>query len=464
MGKILYAPFFSQTRSVKALPAFKGKACGKEEQTVPCTKSKAKAKAGGACPVDSQMSPWTNSGDCSVSCGSGVQKQTRTILAQPKDGGQHLETKRSVTCVKDPCPVDCKVGPWQSGSCCKGKQNQTRETLVPAAFKGKPCPALTEEKDCDGDPCGGGGDDNDFGTEEDGEITDSKMFLKKDTDSDMDACKEVCGDEEKCRSLFVKNETCVLVDRTKAEAGPAFKKTKDSKFVEKAESGEIVGAENLRKRYPNTGNMDACKKKCAADLLCKSYFMDKHGNCQLAKLTKKEAGKNFKHSKDKKFADFVRKSTFSDPPEEGIIVGAQHHLEKLANTNFEACKEKCSVNVKCKSFFVKKDSTNCQLCKVTKEEAGADFKKEAGAKFAQKLGEPGEIVGEKFIAEKIPNVQQLGDCIKKCKEKGQRACKSLFLKGGTCHLAKVTKAQAGPAFKKNPQSLFHETAPKFDYT
>ncbi|KAG8330791.1 Spondin-1 [Homalodisca vitripennis] len=39
-------------------------------------------------PVDCVMSPWSQFTSCSVTCGTGFREKTRTVLVEPKNGGQ----------------------------------------------------------------------------------------------------------------------------------------------------------------------------------------------------------------------------------------------------------------------------------------------------------------------------------------------------------------------------------------
>ena len=57
------------------------------------------------------LSDWTNEGDCTVTCGSGEQKQIRTIKVEGNEQGNACDTNREQTipCETQACPVDCEL-------------------------------------------------------------------------------------------------------------------------------------------------------------------------------------------------------------------------------------------------------------------------------------------------------------------------------------------------------------------
>ena len=114
-------------------------------------------------PIDCAVSGWTNSGSCSATaCGTtGTQKQTRTVTRQAAYGGTACPSlTQEVQCSGPPCPVDCQVSGWtNSGSCSAticgttGTQKQTRTVTRQAAYGGTACPSLTQEVQCNGPVC-----------------------------------------------------------------------------------------------------------------------------------------------------------------------------------------------------------------------------------------------------------------------------------------------------------------------
>jgi len=109
----------------------------KKNMTTPCTVS--------------AFSAW---GDCTHSCGTGVQHQTRTIDQHPINGGTPCPIlQQTQTCNTETCAIDCDVSTWStptkcSKSCGGGSHEEFRTVLRPAAFGGKPCPALSQTGDC----------------------------------------------------------------------------------------------------------------------------------------------------------------------------------------------------------------------------------------------------------------------------------------------------------------------------
>jgi len=79
-----------------------------------CAKERGLPCRGGAAPparVDCVMGSWTDSGDCSASCGAGRQRQTRSVQTQASGGGKACEaTERQIVCNSQACPTtgECK--------------------------------------------------------------------------------------------------------------------------------------------------------------------------------------------------------------------------------------------------------------------------------------------------------------------------------------------------------------------
>merc|ERR1711865_415638 len=92
-----------------------------------------------ACPVDCVVGNWKLDlvNGCSKSCGTGAQKKTRTVLTAPLHGGKQCPTLNGVDdCNEQACPVDCVVGGWTgyskcSKSCGTGIQKRTRTLTQP---------------------------------------------------------------------------------------------------------------------------------------------------------------------------------------------------------------------------------------------------------------------------------------------------------------------------------------------
>jgi hypothetical protein len=114
------------------------------------------------CPVDCVLSQWSDYAACSVTCGTGVETKSRSVVSQAAGGGwscngqpltQHLQCQRGA------CPKFCTVSNWTAWtpctkSCGFGSHQKTRsivEVSMPEA--GFMCPALTESKECNEQQC-----------------------------------------------------------------------------------------------------------------------------------------------------------------------------------------------------------------------------------------------------------------------------------------------------------------------
>ena len=139
------------TRTIITPAQFGGAACPtdlkKEENcnTMPCSD------------LDCVVSDWAET-TCSAPCGPGTKTRTRTVIREPKPGGQGCPILREVVpCNNEPCPIDCKVSDWNTPPCpvkCGGsKIKRTRTILVPQAGRGAPCPPLEENIFCNTEPC-----------------------------------------------------------------------------------------------------------------------------------------------------------------------------------------------------------------------------------------------------------------------------------------------------------------------
>ena len=115
-------------------------------------------------PVNCQVSGWSDSGSCTATaCGtSGTKPQTRTVITPAANGGTACPPMtQNVPCNGPVCPVDCQVSGWSdSGSCsvtmCEatgGTKTQTRTITTPAANGGTACPPLSQTVPCNGPVC-----------------------------------------------------------------------------------------------------------------------------------------------------------------------------------------------------------------------------------------------------------------------------------------------------------------------
>jgi hypothetical protein len=143
----------TRTRSVTKAPMFNGKPCPALLESQSCIDK--------PCPLDCRVSDWTAWSDCSKSCGGGERSRERTIDAPALHGGKCYPLKETEACNTDPCPVDCEISDWTEWGACSrecggGKKMRTRTILKQAAKGGKACPIpelLVEEMDCNTQAC-----------------------------------------------------------------------------------------------------------------------------------------------------------------------------------------------------------------------------------------------------------------------------------------------------------------------
>jgi len=107
-----------------------------------------------SCPIDCQGS-WSDVGECSATCGGGLQTQQFTVSVDPAHGGSACPTsQRSIqqcNAQSCPAPVDCK-GEWSawgecSKSCGTGSETKTFQKTVNASHGGAECAARQGETD-----------------------------------------------------------------------------------------------------------------------------------------------------------------------------------------------------------------------------------------------------------------------------------------------------------------------------
>jgi len=116
------------------------------------------------CAVECQLGGWTEQG-CSATCGGGTQLLTRTVISQPEVGPPCGPLTKTATCNIHPCPVECELSKWESQGCsvtCGSGMEKFTRTMVSQAghamagladHGGPPCGELTKEKPCNNQPC-----------------------------------------------------------------------------------------------------------------------------------------------------------------------------------------------------------------------------------------------------------------------------------------------------------------------
>jgi len=114
--------------------------------------------------VDCVLWEWQNDGDCSVTCGTGVQNRVRQILIEPTtDGLQCGPLTDTVPCDTGVvCPVDCEMSPWGEWSectCGADEIKRTREVAQEPIGDGIKCKDLPggdstkEKQSCNAEGC-----------------------------------------------------------------------------------------------------------------------------------------------------------------------------------------------------------------------------------------------------------------------------------------------------------------------
>lgn len=142
----------NRTRTVTTAVQHGGEVCPSLEETKDCNTN--------PCPVDCEVSEWGEWGDCSVTCGVGVKKRERVVTQFAEHGGAKCPALEEVVeCSNDPCPVDCEVSDWTDWSDCSkkcgtGEQKRTRKVITHPLHGGDACPTpLEETRDCNTQPC-----------------------------------------------------------------------------------------------------------------------------------------------------------------------------------------------------------------------------------------------------------------------------------------------------------------------
>eukprot|EP00746_Dinoflagellata_sp_MGD_P126039 gnl/MRDRNA2_/MRDRNA2_60966_c0_seq1.p1 gnl/MRDRNA2_/MRDRNA2_60966_c0~~gnl/MRDRNA2_/MRDRNA2_60966_c0_seq1.p1 ORF type:complete len:1834 (+),score=388.57 gnl/MRDRNA2_/MRDRNA2_60966_c0_seq1:203-5503(+) len=135
-----------QARTVKVQEDHGGVACPSSlQQEVDCSAV--------PCPVDCVLTDWFDEGDCTLTCGGGKQKSIRTVDVAPEHGGEACDPvqERQLDCNMHACPIDCEVSDWSewgdcSVSCSNGEKPRSRAITIQPEHGGKACPDSFEEK------------------------------------------------------------------------------------------------------------------------------------------------------------------------------------------------------------------------------------------------------------------------------------------------------------------------------
>uniref|UniRef100_A0A6C0CT81 Spondin-like TSP1 domain-containing protein n=1 Tax=viral metagenome TaxID=1070528 RepID=A0A6C0CT81_9ZZZZ len=142
----------TQSMTVVIPAAYGGTPCPTLTQTIPCNTQK--------CPVDCVTGTWSDSSECSLTCGGGSKTQTLSVITQPANNGIPCPVlTHSVSCNEQHCPVDCVTGQWTDSSVCSatcggGTKTQILPITIPASYGGRACPTiLTRTSNCNPEPC-----------------------------------------------------------------------------------------------------------------------------------------------------------------------------------------------------------------------------------------------------------------------------------------------------------------------
>jgi hypothetical protein len=111
------------------------------------------------CPVDCVLSSYGTWSACTQTCNEGTQTATRTATTSPLHGGKPCDALTATrACAPGPCPIDCDVSGWSqwsrcSLSCGTGSQSRSREIISQDEHAGDQCPDLTEDQPCNTEEC-----------------------------------------------------------------------------------------------------------------------------------------------------------------------------------------------------------------------------------------------------------------------------------------------------------------------
>lgn len=115
-----------------------GAACPRLSMTTKCSQFK--------CPVDCQLSDFSDYSKCTKVCGGGMQTRIRSLEVKPKNGGKSCEAlQESRPCNSGSCDRDCALSDWQSWTPCSqacdgGVQKRRKKVTLPKRAEGT-CPA-----------------------------------------------------------------------------------------------------------------------------------------------------------------------------------------------------------------------------------------------------------------------------------------------------------------------------------
>ncbi|XP_043915241.1 spondin-1 [Protopterus annectens] len=103
--------------------------------------------------IPCMLTPWTEWSDCSVTCGKGMRTRRRMLKSSADLGDCNEELDQTEKCMLPECPMDCQVTEWSqwsecNKSCGKGHVIRTRMIKMEPQFGGAPCPETVQRKKC----------------------------------------------------------------------------------------------------------------------------------------------------------------------------------------------------------------------------------------------------------------------------------------------------------------------------
>jgi hypothetical protein len=123
------------------------------------------------CPIDCEVTAWGGWDTCTLSCGTGTQTKTRTVMQEATNGGiecgdDGIALSMDQSCNQQQCPVDCVETAWGfndaengidvddqgwrqcSTSCGGGQQFRYRSVDTPLKYGGADCAHMSEQQPC----------------------------------------------------------------------------------------------------------------------------------------------------------------------------------------------------------------------------------------------------------------------------------------------------------------------------
>ncbi|KAB0347695.1 hypothetical protein FD754_012552 [Muntiacus muntjak] len=99
------------------------------------------------------LSLWSEWSDCSVTCGKGMRTRQRMLKSLAELGDCNEELEQVEKCMLPECPIDCELTEWSqwsecNKSCGKGHMIRTRMIQMEPQFGGTPCPETVQRKKC----------------------------------------------------------------------------------------------------------------------------------------------------------------------------------------------------------------------------------------------------------------------------------------------------------------------------